>query len=229
MHRGPFYKAMYRNIRYLGLVEYFWTWAKHDTCLKLPNGIEIDVKPDDILIDCGANVGSITSRFARTGAVVYAFEPHPKCWAMLKRRFSAMSNVFIFNAGVMDRQCKLILRTPNAYQKWDALETTVAASFIPGAMHENDYSVTEIEVECIDLDLFIRNLNKRVRILKLDIEGSEIVVLNRLLDTGTIEVIDLVVVETHERQIPDLLIATNALRGRINAAGLPTKIRLDWP
>jgi hypothetical protein len=82
--------------------------------------------------------------------------------------------------------------------------------------------------ECIDLDAFIRRLGRRVRVLKLDIEGSEIAVLNRLLDTGTINLVDLVVAETHEWN-PNLLAATNALRERIDAEGLAAKVRLDWP
>jgi hypothetical protein len=82
----------------------------------------------------------------------------------------------------------------------NAIDTTVGASFIIHGMR-GDYSVTETQVECVDLDAFIRGLQKRVCLLKLDIEGSEIAVLNRLLDAGTIDLIDLVVVETPEKQI----------------------------
>jgi hypothetical protein len=67
-----------------------------------------------------------------------------------------------------------------------------------------------------------------VRVLKLDIEGPENAVLNRLLDTGTIILVDLVVAETHEWN-PTLLAATNALRERIDGEGLAAKVRLDWP
>ena len=91
-----------------------------------------------------------------------------------------------------------------------------------------DVAISETVVECIDLDAFIRGLERRVRILKLDIEGSEIAVLNRLMDTGAIHLVDVVVVETHERLSPDLQISTDALRKRIAAEGLETKIRLDW-
>ena len=71
------------------------------------------------------------------------------------------------------------------------------------------------------------SLNQRVRPLKLHIEGSEDGFLNHLMDSGAMELIDLVVVESHERQMPHLLEATNALRARTREEGLEGKIRLD--
>jgi len=225
--RGTLGKNTHRRIRHLGLTERVWTWLKADARLCLPIGIEIDVKPDDVFIDCGANVGDITSLFARAGGTVYAFEPHPTCFSILRRRFSMMPNVHLFNQGVMDRACTLTLNTPKAYAQYDSLDTTVAASFIPDAM-PTDTLITESAAECIDLDGFIRTLGRRVRLLKLDIEGSEVVVLNRLLDTGTINLVDLVITETHERLSPNISAATSDLRERIDAEGLAAKIRLDW-
>ena len=139
-----------------------------------------------------------------------------------------MPMVHCFNRGVMDRICKLTLSTPRAHGQWDAIDSTVAASFTPGALSPSKHLIQQVEVECIDLSSFIQSLNQRVRLLKLDIEGSEIEVLNHLMDSGAMELIDLVVVETHERQMPHLLEATNALRTRIREEGLEGKIRLDW-
>jgi hypothetical protein len=65
-------------------------------------------------------------------------------------------------------------------------------------------------------------------LLKLDIEGAEIRVLNHLMDTGAIELVELTVVETHEDQIPSLIAQTNELRSRIQKSGYASRIRLDW-
>jgi FkbM family methyltransferase len=189
---------------------------------------EIDVSPGDIIIDCGANIGDVTSLFARAGATVYAFEPNPLCFTILSKRFRALPMVRCFNQGVIDRHCTLTLTTPSAHQQWDAIETTIVSSFIPGAMHPEKYTVQEVEIECIDIDEFIRSLGRRVRLLKLDVEGAEILIINRLIDAGTIELVDLVAAETHERHIPSLIASTAALRLRIQNAGLGSKIRLDW-
>jgi len=190
--------------------------------------IEIDVSPGAIIIDCGANVGNITSLFCRTGATVYAFEPNPLCFKILSSRFLALRSVRCFNQGVMDRDCKMILRTPDPHGPWDALECTVGSSVIPGALADDTYTVHEVEVECIDLDWFIQSLGRRVRLLKLDIEGAEVCVLNRLLDSGTIDLIDYVVAETHEEEIADLKVPIATLRERIENAGLAKRVRLDW-
>ena len=69
--------------------------------------LELMVKSGDVIIDCGANIGSVTSLFARSGAIVYAFEPNPLSFTILSRRFRAMPTVHCFNQGVFDRQCRL--------------------------------------------------------------------------------------------------------------------------
>jgi hypothetical protein len=48
------------------------------------------------------------------------------------------------------------------------------------------------------------------------------------MDTGSIDLIDQLVVETHEEQMTDLAAPTRELRDRINKMGLSDKIRLDW-
>jgi hypothetical protein len=65
--------------------------------------------------------------------------------------------------------------------------------------------------------------------MKIDIEGSEIQVINSLIDTGAIERIDHIVCETHENAIPNLGAPTDTLRARIEREGLNSKVRLDWP
>ena len=209
-------KSIYRRTRYHWLTERLQYQIRRDPQLKLAAlDLELMVKPGDVIIDCGANIGSVTSLFARSGAIVYAFEPNPLSFTILSRRFRAMPTVHCFNQGVFDRQCKLTLGTPSPHGQWDALDTTISSSVMPGSAPSSDYTLQETEIECISLSDFIQSLHRQVRLLKLDIEGSEIPVLNQLLDTGTINFVDLTVVETHERQMPHLLDATAALRDRI--------------
>ena len=196
-------KRLNRAIRYHWATERLRYWLRGCPTLILPEiDLKLEIRSEDVLIDCGANVGQITSRFARTGAVVYAFEPNPVCYSVLSYRFKAMPNVQCFHRGVMDQDCTLTLSTPQAYGKWDALDTTVAASFTANSMHLDEYSVVQVEVQCIDLAQFILEKRKRIRFLKLDIEGSEILVLNRMIDSGAIDFVDHIAVETHEAPIP---------------------------
>ena len=126
-------------------------------------------------------------------------KPNPLCFGILSRRFRYTSNVKCFQQGVMDRPCTLTLSTPTAHEQWDEIDTTVGASFVFPETKE----VTSTDVECIDLAAFISRL-PHVRLLKLDIEGSEIPVINHLMETGAIDKIDLTVVETHEPFPPNL-------------------------
>lgn len=191
-------------------------------------GLDLEIDADDILLDCGANVGDVSSIFARTGATVYAFEPNPLCFDVIRQRFRLMPKVHCLHNGVMDRDCVLTLSTPEPHAGFDALETTVAATFNGAALRSADYALRVDEVRCLDVDAFVRRLGGHVRLMKVDIEGAEIEVLNRLMDTGAIDLIDQLVVETHVEQMPHLAAATQALRARIARLGLTEKICLDW-
>jgi FkbM family methyltransferase len=220
-------KALYRAVRYHWSTEWLQNGIRRSTTLHLPEvKMELEVQPGQIIIDCGASVGDFTSRFARTGAKVYAFEPNPTVFQILENRFKILSLVECLNQGVMDKETSLTLRVPLAHGEWDALESTVASSFV--AEGSSEAEMQEVEVRCIDLAVFIRSLASRVRLLKIDIEGAEITVLNSLIDTAVIHEIDQVVVETHEEMIPHLLKDTEALRARIQDEGLEHKIDLNW-
>jgi len=160
-----------RKIRFNSFVERAQQKIRMNPRLSLPQiGTEIDVSESDILIDCGANVGDVSSSFARTGARIYAFEPSPLSFAILKKRFSRTPNVTLFNKGVMDRTCALQLSTPLSHGRFDSIDSTISASFINDSLPPSSTTI----VDCVDLSAFIFSLLGRVRLLKLDIEGSEI-------------------------------------------------------
>ena len=217
-----------RTLRYTGLAERIVARLKRSRNVDFPEiGLVLAVAPEDLVIDCGANVGDLTSRFARTGATVHAFEPNPICFAILKRRFAGLSNVVLHNKGAMAERGVLPLRIPKI-EGFDAVTSTVASSFLDdrvNPLHEDDRVV---EVECVDFPAFVEALGRPVKLLKMDIEGSEIAVLNAMMDRGTIEKVEFAVVETHERFSPQQAHDTEALRGRIAARGLASRIRLDW-
>ena len=52
-------------------------------------------------------------------------------------------------------------------------------------------------VEVIDLIEFVQALDRRVKILKIDIEGAEFEIIEKLLDTGIYRKIDYIFCETH--------------------------------
>ena len=190
-----------------------------------PIDLRVEINPDDVLIDCGANIGAITSKFARTGACVYAFEPNPVCFSAMSKRFSLTPNVTCFNKGVMNKSCVLELMMMDPHGKWDEIDTSPGSTFM---VDKPPQRASKTSIECIDLNEFIFSLTQRVRFIKLDIEGSEIAVINGLIDTNAIDRVDLVLAETHEKQLPFLREDTDRMKQRILDSGLQEKIQLDW-
>ena len=222
-------RRLYSSLRFHWITELLLIRTRRSSTLRLPEvGRELEVQPKDTIIDCGANVGHYVTRFARTGARVIAFEPDPTAFSALSRRFKRIPSITCVNRGVMDRECTLRLRVPAAWDGVDELGATIASSFFA-----DETSGLEVEryvdVDCVDLADFILSNQLHVRLLKLDIEGAEIAVLNRLIATRAVDQIDLIVAETHEELIPKLHKETKALRERVEREGLAEKIDLDWP
>ena len=76
------------SAQYHWATEYARFWLKRSDRLHIPEiDFSISIKPSDIVTDCGAHIGSITSKLARTRATVYAFEPNSFCYRLLAKRF----------------------------------------------------------------------------------------------------------------------------------------------
>lgn len=178
----------------------------------------------DIAIDCGASDGGCTRRLAATGATVYAFEPDPHAFAALQSMFGGTANVQLMEQAVGAKSARaplyrspLFATNPDHYVQSSSLYATKS----------NVTQADCIIVEQIDLLAFIAALPRRVSVLKLDIEGSEVPILERLLDTGMASRVDCIFAETHERSVPELLTRTAVLRQRIAREKL-LHINLDW-
>ncbi len=184
----------------------------------------IPMKPTDIAIDCGANVGLMTEIMARSGATVYAFEPNPAAFKVLQEKFKNTPNVHCLPKGVFDEpgSAPLFLHQ-NAEQNqvhWSTGSSLLAAK---SNINKDNY----VTIELVDLAAFISSLQTRVRILKLDVEGVECKILRRLISTGIILMIDHVFVETHDHKIPSLKTETDEIRKIIADRNL-NHVRLDW-
>jgi hypothetical protein len=85
-----------------------------------------------------------------------------------------------------------------------------------------------VEVEAIDLSEFVLALPRPVKVLKIDVEGAECPIVNRLIDTGAIDRTETVLVELHDRHIPELGRDYAALRERLDREGLAERVLTDW-
>lgn len=188
------------------------------------------VRKGDIVIDCGAYLGRITNYFADKGAVVHSFEPCSVLYSKLLKRFATYHNVLVWNRGVYDSNCKLDFFFHRDYEsnkdgiyKFKYLE---GSSIFQSKRNVGEYSK---KFMMMDLSEFILRLNKRVKLLKLNIEGSEYRVIKGLIRSKAINRIDNVVVSWHKKKIPTLESAHCRLKAKVQREGLfNTVIKWKW-
>lgn len=103
---------------------------------------------------------------------------------------------------------------------------SVGSSVLPfkGNVDDERY----VEVDAIDLSEFVLGLPRPVKVVKIDVEGAECPIVNGLIDTGAIERTETVLVELHDRHIPELNRDYAALRERLEREGLVDRVLTDW-
>lgn len=182
------------------------------------------MRPGQIAIDCGANVGVYTSILAEAGATVYAFEPDPAAFEVLKQKFARTTNVIVLNeaVGPFDGTVQLYRHTNFSD---DPLTNTQSSSTLPFKGNVN--SDHGIEIRQVRLSTFVRALEKRVAIMKIDIEGGEFDLLRDLAGERCLQLIDAVFVETHEHKIPELTPQANEVRQMLQDQRYDN-VNLDW-
>jgi FkbM family methyltransferase len=182
------------------------------------------LKPGGIAIDCGANVGDIAVKLAKTGIRVYAFEPNPYAFKKLHSRINGFNNLTCINKGVWDRNT-----TTRLYFHQDAGNNGEFWSFGSSifSAKNNVNPGHSVMVELIDLTEFIEKLDRPIDFLKIDIEGAECEVLEKFLLKDLQNKVKLTVVETHDSKIPGLKEKTERIRQTIREKGV-TNIKLSW-
>lgn len=175
-------------------------------------------------IDCGANVGLVTQDLLKHCDHVYCFEPNPFAFKVLESRFSGLKNVTCFNKAVLDREDKVKLFFHKESDK-DEIKWSTGSTLLEFKTNTSREKFTE--VEAIDLCSFIKKLDCKIEILKIDIEGVEYEIINKLIDTKLIYNIKNVFVELHAKKIPELEEKEEQLKKRILDLNLKN-INLDW-
>jgi FkbM family methyltransferase len=127
---------------------------------------EDGVHPNDVVFDCGANVGVYTRVALAAGAkLVVAIEPAPENVECLRRNYAAeigQGRVIVVPKGVWDREDVLTLREDSGNSARDSF----VGSFGP-AVRETRVPLTTIDQLVAELHL------DSVGFIKLDIEGAE--------------------------------------------------------
>jgi FkbM family methyltransferase len=132
------------------------------------------VGPGDWALDIGANVGHYTLRLsALVGPQgrVFAFEPIPDTFELLTAnvRLSPYQNVTLFNVAVSDESQTVGMAVPRGL-------TGLDGHYFAHITQEP----TDREVFCLAIDSL--QLRCRVKLVKVDVEGHELLVLHGMKD-----------------------------------------------
>ena len=166
-----------------------------------------DLRKGDLCIDLGANVGTVTMQLAQTGADVIAFEPDPMTFEWMTTSIGIGKNITLVQKAAGHKEDRLLLKRSTRLDE-DFERFSECASLVRSDSGVNQDNAVEVEV--VDLPAFLESLNRDIRLIKMDIEGSEWDLLEVLLDHPVLERIDCIFVETHEWMDPKLYMAKAA-------------------
>ena len=126
---------------------------------------EEDVKNNSVLIDVGANIGTFSILAAKKGKCkVYAFEPHPENFKMLKENIVLNKDNLRGEIIPSDNA----VSKDNSYIKFFVDPVNFAGSSIVKPIGK------AIKVKAISLnEVFVKNKISHCTLLKLDVEGAE--------------------------------------------------------
>lgn len=180
---------------------------------------------ESICIDLGANVGDITAKLASVAGHVHAFEPGQWAFKQLQAKVGHLENVSLYNAAIGADDGTMMLFEDPGFEERPEVYSQGTSAFKSVLWKEGQPKGFEVEV--IGLSRFLRSLPKPVDLLKVDIEGAEVALINALLDSPEASLVKVMFVETHECQIPELRKSTKVLRTRLAGLSQP-KTYLEW-
>jgi FkbM family methyltransferase len=165
--------------------------------------LDLVLRPGDSFVDIGANIGMITlhaRHLVGASGRVDSFEPNPDCAAAVREhaRMNGLQNVFVHECGLSDSAGSLTLNL--------AHEHTGTATFT---------NIGGPALRTVDVDVRVADdmISGVPRLIKIDVEGFEMHVLNGLA-------------QTLQRAKPFLI--TELLDEHLGRAGSSVEAVFDW-
>jgi FkbM family methyltransferase len=154
------------------------------------------VASNPVILDCGANIGLSAIWFLSRypGARVHCFEPEPENFRLLEHNLRGSAGVVLNRAAVGRAAGRLPL----------TLSNSAAMHSLVGQMGSDTIDARRVEVDVVALPEYLsRHALDAVDILKLDVEGSELDVIEGM--AGRLRSVKIIVGELHEAHVdPDV-------------------------
>lgn len=186
------------------------------------------MRSGDICVDCGVNVGIATDIMRFMDAVVYGFEPHPELFAFLTQKYKNDEKVIFRNSAVWDKNDTLDFKI-SSVENENVIGLSERSSLFDNITFKNKYK--SVRVPVVDLTEFIElgllKKHNEIYLLKMDIEGAEFDLIEKIIKTGMHRKIKYIVCETHERNFKDGVEKIGRLHSLIKENNIEN-IFLDW-
>ena len=172
----------------------FWNLQKGDSKFHK----RYDLNSNSIFFDVGGFDGEFTDKILlEFDCNSYIFEPHPFYYQKLIDKYKSKKNVRIFNYGLGGSTESLYLTDS-------------------GAGSEVTKEKTDIKISIKDITEVIKDFDiEKIDLLKLNIEGSEYDLLEKLIKSGLISTIDKLQIQFHEN-INDADLRRDRIRRDLN-------------
>ena len=164
----------YFAIDYINL-KYIHFFKTQDVIMEYPIPIIMAtiVKEGDIVVDIGANQGLYTvflSRLVGQKGKVHAFEPDPRNFLILKHRTRKLKNVIIERSAVGNKKSRVKFYL-DKFMGMSTIYKDAGAS-----------PITCLEIDMVSLDDYFKGFKGDIALIKMDVQGSEPLVLNGMKD-----------------------------------------------
>ena len=179
-----------------------------------------------VIVDLGANHRLFVPDYIIAKAKeIHAVEPDPSVFEALKSSVVSYQNVILYNAAIGPSDGTVSFYRQRDFDPTDPVRKSEGASTFQN--HRDVNNDTSICVPQIGILTFLKTIGKRIDLMKVDIEGAEVPMLETLIESPLIDQISVMLVETHEFCLPELAERTDAIRQKARRL-ISTKIDMNW-
>ncbi len=155
-----------------------------------------------MIIDCGGHKADSIDKLRQMygNDFVHVFEPFPSC----DKYYEDFKNIQLHKKAVWIYDGEVDFYMKKGLWKFDMGNSLIERKKLK---KEEDESI-KIKVPCIDFSKWVLDLNEgslgmneKKIVLKMDIEGSEYAVLNKMIKDGSIKKVDTLLIEWHAHKI----------------------------
>ncbi|MEM3814460.1 MAG: FkbM family methyltransferase [Thermoproteus sp.] len=152
----------------------------------------------EVVVDCGSSVGAFTMMALKMGATVYAFEPEPSTFMVLRRNIEInnFSSAVVKNKALSNRSGTFTFYAPKHFTGTSSFNKDWVKTV------EKLDEVSEINVEVTTLDEELKDLSV-INWLLIDVEGHELELLKGSIQT--LKITENIIIEISHKNREEVL------------------------